>query len=130
MLHVSMRRDTASSSAQGGDIRPPSDLIVFCFPLSLTHVRPLTHTPSLDHTHPHQIQTSNIKHQTPNTYRYIYRRNKASIVLQCTFRGYFTRSTFCLREKRLLLQQLRQWAEGSTQKLFSRADLQVSDLKL
>ena len=30
---------------------------------------------------------------------------------------------FCVLEKRLLLQQLRQWAQGSTQKLLGRADL-------
>ncbi len=50
-------------------------------------------------------------------------RLKSSIIIEKLWRGYYVRALFCVWEKRLLLQQLRTWAQGSTQKLLSREDL-------
>ncbi len=52
-----------------------------------------------------------------------YINNKMSLRIQRLFRGYFTRAMFCNYEKKLLLKQLRLWAQGSTQKLLGRSDL-------
>ena len=50
-------------------------------------------------------------------------KNKLMTRVQKLFRGYFCRACFCLKEKSLLLKQLRSWAQGSTQKLLVRDDL-------
>jgi len=50
-------------------------------------------------------------------------KSKLATRVQKLFRGYFCRGCFCLREKSLLLKQLRSWAQGSTQKLLARDDL-------